>query len=157
MKAIILSKYRSPEFFELKVIKKPKLRDNEVLVKIVAVSINSWDWELLIAKPFVNRLMAGLLALQALRYKGQIQPGQKVLFNGAGGGVGTLGMQIAKSFGANRVIDYTKEDFTKDETKYSFVFDTVGKSSFFKCKHLLQSGGVYISSDLGYISCTNGY
>ena len=57
-----------------------------------------------------------------------------------------------KSLGANQVIDYTKDDFTKDEQKYDFVFDTVGKSSFFKCKHLLRSGGIYISSDLGYLA-----
>jgi NADPH:quinone reductase-like Zn-dependent oxidoreductase len=54
--------------------------------------------------------------------------------------------------GAERVIDYTKEDFTKDDEKYDTVFDTVGKSSFFKCKRLLQPGGVYISSDLGYMA-----
>ena len=57
-----------------------------------------------------------------------------------------------KSLGADRVIDYTKEDFTKDGHTYNFVFDTVGKSSFFKCRRLLQPGGVYISSDLGYLS-----
>jgi NADPH:quinone reductase-like Zn-dependent oxidoreductase len=54
--------------------------------------------------------------------------------------------------GAGKVIDYTKEDFTKGDQKYNFVFDTVGKSSFFKCRQLLQQGGVYISSDLGYMS-----
>jgi len=58
----------------------------------------------------------------------------------------------ASSEGANKVIDYTKEDFTKDDQKYNFVFDAVGKSSFFKCKQLLQPGGVYISSDLGYMA-----
>jgi NADPH:quinone reductase-like Zn-dependent oxidoreductase len=61
-------------------------------------------------------------------------------------------MELVKSLGANKVIDYTKENFTKDEEKYEFVFDTVGKSSFFKCKSLLQSGGIYISSDLGYLA-----
>ena len=52
----------------------------------------------------------------------------------------------------DRVIDYTKEDFTKENQKYDFVFDTVGKSSFLKCKRLLQPKGVYISSDLGYMA-----
>ena len=61
-------------------------------------------------------------------------------------------IELVKSLGANKVIDYTKEDFTKDEQKYDFVFDTVGKSSFLKCKHLLQPGGIYISSDLGYMA-----
>ena len=54
--------------------------------------------------------------------------------------------------GADKVIDYTKEDFTKDGQKYNFVFDAVGKSSFFKCWELLTPGGVYISSDLGFLA-----
>jgi len=64
----------------------------------------------------------------------------------------TKNIELVKSLGADKVIDYTKEDFTKDEEKYSFVFDAVGKSSFAKCKPLLQPGGVYISSDLGYMA-----
>jgi NADPH:quinone reductase-like Zn-dependent oxidoreductase len=59
---------------------------------------------------------------------------------------------LVKSLGAIKVIDYTKEDFTKEDQKYSFVFDAVGKSSFAKCKPLLLPGGVYISSDLGYMA-----
>jgi NADPH:quinone reductase-like Zn-dependent oxidoreductase len=100
-----------------------------------------------------------------------LEKGQNVLVNGATGAIGSAAVQLlkyfdvnvtavcatknielVKSLGAGKVIDYTKEDFTKDEQKYDFVFDTVGKSSFFKCKHLLQSGGIYISSDLGYMS-----
>jgi len=103
--------------------------------------------------------------------KVNIRSGQKVLIYGASGAVGTAAvqllkyfdvnvtavcntkhMELVKSLGANKVIDYTKEDFTKDEEKYNFVFDAVGKSSFFKCKPLLQSGGIYISSDLGYMA-----
>ena len=61
-------------------------------------------------------------------------------------------MELVKSLGADKVVDYTQEDFTRDEQKYDFVFDTVGKSSFFKCKHLLKPGGVYISSDLGFMA-----
>ncbi|MCK5509806.1 MAG: NAD(P)-dependent alcohol dehydrogenase, partial [Desulfobacterales bacterium] len=99
--------------------------------------------------------------------KVNLKSGQKILVNGATGAIGsaavqllkyfganvtatcgTKNMELVKSLGANKVIDYTKEDFTKDNQKYNFVFDTVGKSSFFKCKPLLQSGGVYISSDL---------
>jgi NADPH:quinone reductase-like Zn-dependent oxidoreductase len=64
----------------------------------------------------------------------------------------TKNIELVKSLGADRVIDYTKEDFTKDEEKYNFVFDTVGKSSFAKCKPLLLPGGIYISSDLGYMA-----
>ncbi len=100
-----------------------------------------------------------------------LEKGQKVLVNGATGAIGSAAVQLLKKYdvnvtavcatknielvkalGANRVIDYTKEDFTKDETKYNFVFDAVGKSSFFKCRHLLKAGGVYISSDLGYMA-----
>ena len=103
--------------------------------------------------------------------KVDLKKGQNVLVNGATGAIGSAAVQLlkyfdvnvtavcatknielVKSLGADKVIDYTKEDFTKDEQKYDFVFDTVGKSSFFKCKHLLQPGGIYISSDLGYMS-----
>ena len=101
----------------------------------------------------------------------KLECGQKVLVNGATGAIGSAAVQLlkyfdvnvtavcdtknierVKSLGADKVIDYTKEDFTRDDQKYNFVFDTVGKSSFFKCKHLLLPGGVYISSDLGYMS-----
>jgi NADPH:quinone reductase-like Zn-dependent oxidoreductase len=103
--------------------------------------------------------------------KVNLKSGQKVLVNGATGAIGSAAVQLLKYFGvnvsavcntksielveslgANKVIDYTKEDFTKDEEKYDFVFDAVGKSSFAKCKPLLKPGGVYISSDLGYMA-----
>jgi len=64
----------------------------------------------------------------------------------------TKNIELVKSLGATKVIDYTKEDFTKEDQKYDFIFDTVGKSSFAKCKPLLKPGGVYISSDLGYMA-----
>lgn len=86
---------------------------------------------------------------------------QKVLVNGATGAIGsasvqlliylgadvtavcnTKNMELVKSLGAIKIIDYTKEDFTKDGRKYNFIFDTVGKSSFAKCKPLLEQGGV---------------
>lgn len=96
--------------------------------------------------------------------------GDKVLVNGATGAIGSAAVQLlrsydtditaacatqhidlVKSLGANRVIDYTRSDFTQDNTQYDFVFDAVGKSSFFKCQRLLKPGGVYISSDLGFL------
>ncbi len=102
--------------------------------------------------------------------KVKTKSGQKVLVNGATGAIGSAAVQLLKHFdlkvtatcntknielvkslGADKVIDYTKDDFTKDEEKYNFVFDAVGKSSFFKCKQLLQPGGVYFSTDLGYM------
>ncbi len=61
MKAIVLTKYGSADFFQLKEVKKPAPKDNEVLIKVFASSVNSWDWEILIAKPFVNRMLAGLI------------------------------------------------------------------------------------------------
>jgi len=103
--------------------------------------------------------------------KVHLKSGDNVLVNGAMGAIGSAAVQLlkyfdanvtavcatknidlVKSLGASRVIDYTKEDFTKDGNMYDFVFDTVGKSSFFKCKHLLKENGIYISSDLGYLA-----
>ena len=99
-----------------------------------------------------------------------LECGQNVLVNGASGAIGSAGVQLLKHFGANvtavcatdnielvkslgadKVIDYTIEDFTKSVKKYNFVFDMVGKSSFGKSKPLLEPGGVYISSELGWM------
>ncbi|HKO79165.1 MAG TPA: NAD(P)-dependent alcohol dehydrogenase, partial [Chitinophagaceae bacterium] len=98
----------------------------------------------------------------------KVEAGQKVLVNGASGAIGSSAVQLLKHFGidvtavcntknlalvkslgADRVIDYTKEDFTRDDQKFHFILDTVGKSTFGKCKPLLLPGGVYISSELG--------
>jgi NADPH:quinone reductase-like Zn-dependent oxidoreductase len=100
-----------------------------------------------------------------------IQGGQRVLVNGATGAIGSAAVQLTKyygatvtavcstkhmalvkSLGADKVIDYTKEDFTKDDQMYDVVFDAVGKSSFGRCKPLLKPGGIYFSSELGYMA-----
>lgn len=239
MKAVVLQKYGTPDFFELIEVKKPVPKDNEVSIKVHAVSINSWDWEILIAKPFVNRVMvgllkptrikilgcdiagqieavgsnvkqfqpgdavfgdlsrsgwggfaeyvcanenaltrkpsvmtfeqaaavpqAGLLALQGLQYKSDIQAGQRVLINGASGGVGTFAVQIAKAYGAevtgvcstgkmdgvrelgaDHVIDYTQEDFTRNGQRYDRILDVKGFHSIFDYKRALSPGGIYV-------------
>lgn len=238
MKAIVYERYGPPDVLQLKEVEKPTPKDNEVLIKVHAASINSWDRELLRGKPFVNRLLFGLLkpkikilgadiagrveavgrnvkqfqpgdevfgdlcecgwggfaeyvcarenalalkpasmtfeeaaavpqaavmALQGLRNKGQIQPGQKVLINGAGGGVGTFAVQIAKSFeaevtgvdstrkldmlrsiGADQVIDYTQEDFTKSGQRYDLILDVAAYHSIFDYKRALSPKGIYV-------------
>ena len=107
--------------------------------------------------------VAALTALQGLRDKGQIQPGQKVLINGAAGGVGTFAVQIAKSFGADvtgvcstrnvdmvrsigadHVIDYTREDFTKRGQRYDVIFDCVGNHPLSACRHVLNPKGICV-------------
>jgi NADPH:quinone reductase-like Zn-dependent oxidoreductase len=238
MKAIVFEKYGPPDVLQLKEVEKPTPKDNEVLVRVHAASVNSWDWELLRGRPFLNRLLFGLfkpkirilgidiagrveavgknakrfrpgdevfgdlsgsgmggfaeyvcarenaltpkpasmtfeeaaaiphtaiLALQGLRDKGHIKKGQKVLINGAGGGAGTFGVQIAKSFGAevtcvdspekfdmlrsigaDRVIDYTQEDFTKDGPVYDLILDVVTYRSIFDYKRALAPKGINV-------------
>ena len=110
----------------------------------------------------------GYMALQGLRDHGKIKSGQRVLINGASGGVGTFAVQIAKSFGAevmgvcstrnleqaknigaDEVIDYTVEDFTKKGESYDLIFDVVAKTSFSKCKGSLKPEGIYVSTVFG--------
>jgi NADPH:quinone reductase-like Zn-dependent oxidoreductase len=107
--------------------------------------------------------IAGITALQALRDKGKVQPGQKVLINGASGGVGTFAVQIAKSLGADvtgvcstrnvdlvrslgadHVIDYTKEDFAKGEQRYDAILDNVPNHSLSECRRILTPNGKYV-------------
>ncbi|MCH8334577.1 MAG: NAD(P)-dependent alcohol dehydrogenase [Proteobacteria bacterium] len=235
MKAIVYEKYGGPEVLKIKEVKKPTPKDNEVLIKVYASSINDWDWNLLkgnfqgrngaFLKPKYKILgsdvagqiesvgknvtkfqpgdkvfgdlcgsswgcfaeyvcapentlvlkpskmtfeeaaaipQAALLALQGLRDKVKIQKGQKVLINGAGGGAGSFAIQIAKSFGAevtgvdstrklkmmrsigaDKVIDYTKEDFTKNGQHYDFILDFAAHHSIFDYKRALSPKGVY--------------
>lgn len=235
MKAIVYEKYGSPDVLELQEVDKPVLKDNQVLVRIHAASVNPLDWHSLRGKPFVLRIMTGLVkpkrkilgadlagrveavggkvtqfqpgdevfgnvlgtfaeyvrvseegivpkpsnvtfeqaaavpvaaltALQGLRDKGHIQPGHKVLINGASGGVGTFAVQIAKSFGADvtgvcsarnvdmvrligadRVIDYSKEDFTQTGGRYDLIFDAVGNYSLSDCRRALRADGIYVA------------
>jgi len=227
MKAIVCTKYGSPDVLQFREVEKPTPKDNEVLIKIFATTVNRTDCATLRAVPFFARFFTGIFKpkkpIPGTEFAGKIEAvgnfgahaeymimpeegslttmpanmtyeeaapstegahyaynfinkvnlksGQQILVNGATGAIGSAAVQLLKYFGANvtavcntknielvkslgadRVIDYTKEDFTKDDQKYNFVFDTVGKSSFAKCKPLLQSGGIYISSDLGYMA-----
>jgi NADPH:quinone reductase-like Zn-dependent oxidoreductase len=238
MKAIVYREYGSPDVLKLEEVRKPVPGDDEVLVKVQAASINSWDWDLLRGKPRLFRLLfgllrpkywilgcdiaghveavginvkkfhkgdevfgdisgggwggfaeyvcaradaltlipdgmtfeesaavpqAGVLALQGLRDKKQIQPGQKVLINGAGGGVGTFAVQIAKLFGAevtgvdsrekldmlrsigaDHVLDYRQEDFTDTGQQYDLILDVVAHRSMFDYMRALRPGGIYV-------------
>jgi len=237
MKAVIYRKYGGPEKLALEEIPKPAPKENEVLVKILAVSVNSWDWDLLRGKPMLIRMwglfkpkyrilgsdiagvvenvgrniknfkpgdevfgdlseygwggfaeyvcacehalalkpenmtfeqaasipQAGVLAYQGLFDYGKIKTGKKILINGAGGGVGTFAIQIAnsigaeitgvdsynkldmlKKLGADHVIDYQKEDFTKNGKEYDLILDNVANRSLFKYQRSLNPNGVFV-------------
>jgi NADPH:quinone reductase-like Zn-dependent oxidoreductase len=112
--------------------------------------------------------LAGLTALQGLRDAGRIQTGQRVLINGAAGGVGTFAVQIAKSFGADvtgacstrnvervrsigadRVVDYTREDFTRSRQHYDLIYDLAANHSFSACRRVLSPRGVLVAAGVG--------
>jgi NADPH:quinone reductase-like Zn-dependent oxidoreductase len=237
MKAIVYTKYGTPDVLELKEVDKPVPGENEVLIKVHAVSINDWDLGLL-KGDLVNRLIngllkpkikilgsdiagriekvgkkvknfqigdevygdlsgnwggfaeytcasenelalkpvsmsfeeaaaipqAGMLAIQGLRDKGQIHSGQKLLINGAGGGVGTFAVQIAKlygvevtgvdnsgkldmmrSMGFDHVIDYKEEDFTKNGQCYDLILDVKTNRSISDYVRALCPKGIYVT------------
>jgi NADPH:quinone reductase-like Zn-dependent oxidoreductase len=240
MKAIIYTKYGTPDVLQLKEVAKPTPKDNEVLVKIYGAAVTVGDLIFVKGDPFLARLGSGLfkpkheipgkemagmveavginvtqfkpgdgvfgdlyvcglgafaeyvcvpeaaialkpvnlsfeeaasvaesaiVALQALRDKGKIQPGQKVLINGASGGVGSFAVQIAKSFGAvvtavcsprnlamassigaDYVIDYTKEDFTQNGQRYDLILAANGYHPISDYKRALSPKGIYVMS-----------
>jgi len=237
LKAIVYTQYGGPEVLQLKEIEKPYPKDNEVLIKVYAVSLNDWDLGLM-EGDFINRLLNGLrkprrtilgsdiagrieavgknitrfkigddvygdlsgqwggfaeytcalekalalkpatmsfeeaaaipqaamLAVQGLIDKGKIQSGQKLLINGAGGGVGTFAVQIAKLYGVevtgvdstakldmmramgfDHVIDYTREDFTKNGRQYDLILDAKTNHSMLDCARALSANGIYVT------------
>ena len=124
---------------------------------VLAIKPNNMTYEEAAVVPYGT-----IMALYLLR-KANIQPGQKVLVNGASGGIGSAAVQIAKHFGAevtcvcgtprlgfvkclgaDHVIDYTKEDFTRNGEAYDLIFDILGKSSFARCKNSLKPNGVLL-------------
>ncbi len=231
MKAVVHHDYGSPEVLKLEEVAKPTPTDDEVLIKVHAVSINGSDWEGLTGRPLYARLgglrrpnykilgsdIAGrveaagknvrqfqpgedvfgemplyrggfaeyvcvpeealikkpasitfeeaaaipqgaVIALQGIRNKGQVQPGQHVLINGAGGSAGTFAIQLAKyygaevtgvdntskleflrSLGADHVIDYTRQDFTKNRNQYDLILDVISYRSSFAYARALKT------------------
>jgi NADPH:quinone reductase-like Zn-dependent oxidoreductase len=108
---------------------------------------------------------SGSLAVKGVRDEGRTQPGQKVLINGAGGAVGTFALQLAKAFGAevtgvdaagkldmlrssgaDRVVDYAQEDFTRGGERYDFILDLAGSHAWSECKRALTPDGTYVLS-----------
>ncbi len=246
MKAIVYTQYGPPEVLRLQEVPKPAPKDNEVLIKIHATTVNRTDCGFRKPEyPIIIRMVNGLFTpkkkILGSELAGEIEaigkdvktfkPGdqvfglstsnfgahaeyicvpetgsittkpanmsyneaaavcdglmlaityirkidfaheRKILINGASGSIGSACVQLAryygaeitavcdtrnlemvKSLGADVVIDYTKEDFTKNGELYDVVMDAVGKSSFFRCKRILKPGGVYFSTELGYLS-----
>lgn len=242
MKAVVYKKYGPPEVAELTEVEKPIPKDNEVLIKVYASTVNRTDAGFRSAEYFISRFWSGLFrpkykilgcefagiieetgsnvttfkkgdkvfgyndktcgghgeyltiaendsitylpgnlnfeeaapitegahyALNDIRAS-KIKSGQNVLVYGATGAIGSAAVQLlkyfgthvtavcnsknvslVKSLGADNVIDYQTQDFTKTEIKFDFIFDAVGKSSFGKCKPLLTNKGIYISTELG--------
>lgn len=235
MQAVVYTEYGPPDVLQLKEVAKPTPRDDEVLVKVQAVSVNRSDWEGLLGTPLYARFgglrrpgrqilgsdiagcveavgrnssqfrpgdavfgdilphmggfaeyvcarerdlvpipagmscetaaaipQAGVIALQGIRNKGKVQPGQTVLINGGGGGAGTFALQLAKlagaevtavdnvgklefmrALGADHVIDYAAEDFTKNGKQYDLILDVIAHRSAYDYARALSPGGSY--------------
>lgn len=244
MKAAIYTEYGPPSVLQIKQVEQPIPKDNEVLIRVYAATVNRTDCAMLRAKPFIMRFFLGMrrpkkqilgtdfggqiesigkevksfkvgdnvfgfddngvsshaqfitlsedkaittitgglsyeqaaASMEGAHYaynfinKINLKQGHKVLVNGATGAIGSAAVQLLKYYGANvtavcntknielvkslgadQIIDFTKDDFTKLNARYNYILDTVGKSSFAKCKHLLTDNGIYISSELGYM------
>lgn len=244
MRASVYTRYGPPEVVQIKDVPKPTPKDNEVLIKVHATTVNRTDCGFRKAEYFAVRVVGGffkpkntilgtelagvveaigkdvktfavgdrVFGLSTFKFgthaeyvcvpeekaitpmpvnlsfneaaavcegmflaynyikKLDFSTPKKVLVNGASGSIGSATLQLAKYFGAHvtavcktsavelvkslgadRVIDYTKYDFTKENEQYDAVFDSVGKSSFFKCKHLLKPKAFYTSTELGYM------
>ena len=214
MKAAVYTKLKSGKVLEIKDVERPVPKNNEVVIRVRAASVNPLDWRMKSPRPGVDvagevvavgervthfkpgdavfglckgafaeyacaredRLVpkpesvsfeqaaaapiAGLTALQGLRDKGHLRSGQKVLINGAAGGIGTFAVQIAKSFGANvsgvcstknvelvrslgadQVTDYTRDDFTQDSQRYDLLLDNVGNRTLSAMRRVLSPSG----------------
>lgn len=153
------------EVFGLAGVRMGSYAEYNCLPETVGVTLKPANLSFLDAVSIPN---GALTALTFLRKIGKIKSGQKVLINGASGSIGSYAVQLAKYFGAevtgvcsgknvelvkslgaDHVIDYTKEDFTKRHKTYDMILDTVGKSPFLKSRPALKSGGVYLSAAAG--------
>jgi len=237
MRAVLYTRYGEPDVLKIQECDKPEPKDNEVLIRVKASSVNAWDWDMVRGRPFLIRMwglfrpkyqipgadvagivetagrknmrfkpgdpvfgdlsasgwgafaeyvcapesaltrmpdgltfteaaaapQAAVIAIQGLRDYGGVQPGQKVLINGAGGGVGTFAIQLAKlsgaevtavdssikqdvmqSAGADCLIDYTREDFTKTGKRYDLILDLAAHRPLPDCMTALTTRGRYI-------------
>jgi len=155
MKAVICTKYGSPEGLKIQEIEKPKPKENEVLIKIYATTVHIGDTRIRRVDPFMVRLVFGLF-----------KPKKNLILGlEASGSLGTFAIQLAKyygaevtavcsaknselvkSIGADKTIDYTKEDFTKTQVKYDIVYDAVMKSKASKCKKILKENGIFLNN-----------
>src|SRR5206468_998552 len=153
MKAIVRHKYGTSDVLGLEDVDVPGLEDDRALVRVHAASVNALDWHLLRGLPYLVRLSEGL------RRPKRSSMGVDV----AAGGVGTLAVQLARAFGADvtattsprnvdlirsigadRVIDYTREDFTKGGQRFDLILDIGGKRSLFACRRALTRTGTYV-------------
>lgn len=244
MRAVVHDRYGTPEVLRVEDVELPQPKDDEVLIRVLATTVNRSDCGYRAAHPFIVRYFTGLrrpkrkvlgselagtveavgagvtqfavgdevfgvsadevgahaeficmreaaplakkpinmtfdeaaavcdggiLALTCLRVAG-VQSGMRLLIYGASGSIGTAGVQLAKHFGAHvtavcntanvatvrslgadEVIDYTQQDFTKNGQIYDVVFDAVGKKSFWRCKGSLPKGGAFVHTDLGFM------
>ena len=166
MKAIVYERYGSPDVLELKEVEKPTPKDNEILIKNHATTVNYGD---IVARnfkniPFREFHMPLPLMFPTKIFFGLRKPRIKILGSVFAGGIGSAAVQLAKahygaevtgvcgspglefvkSLGANKVIDYTREDFTTQGETYDLVFDILGKSSFSKVKSCLKPKGRYL-------------
>ncbi|MDH3226846.1 MAG: NAD(P)-dependent alcohol dehydrogenase [Thermoleophilia bacterium] len=244
MRAVVHSRYGPPGVLRIEEVNRPTPKDDEVLVRVHATTVNRTDCGFRKAKPFIVRLFSGILrpkrqilgselageieavgaavtqfargdrvfgvnadvfgthaefvcvqedaplakmpagmpfdeaaavcdgAILALTYlrRADLRQGQKILIYGASGSIGTAGVQLAKhigadvtavcntknietvrSLGADEVVDYTEEDFTKNGETYDVIFDAVTKTSFGHCRGSLKQGGIFMGTDLGFL------
>jgi NADPH:quinone reductase-like Zn-dependent oxidoreductase len=241
MKAVVNTRYGSPDVLMIRQVPKPVPKGGDVLVRVHATTVGRTDCGMLRAQPFIVRFFIGLfrpkLTILGMDFAGEVEavgaevtsfapgdrvfgispddcgahaeylcmpekgaiaampvgarfgeavvcegawyadsnlqafrlkPGHKILIYGASGAIGTAAVQLAKSYGAevtavvatrhldlvkslgaDRVLDYTTQDFTLIDESYDFVLDAVGKTTFFRCRRLLKPGGVFASTDLG--------